>query len=297
MTTDECFDMKSRTYTPLALTMTFLMLTLGLPLIGHANAAAGDPTLSQVTTGLVHRDPLTAPNDTVNQNYWRLFGDAPGEGAAFQALENRSGLYIGIQSVTSGGAAEWAGFYTESPNSSVWLFHTTLTLPYSTIPSGFFNTGMYVQTDNGFINYVTCAAQVNPNGYEWIVLLAQGNKVQATSCLTLYEKVGGPLTQSCTIVTNGNNMLKVYLANTLVYSSTSLSLNMPPPFNAYLEVESNVANATLWGKYTDYYATLNDTVTVQNVPTGDTAELLGSGNTVLGMATAGLNGTAAIKNL
>ena len=92
-------------------------------------------------------------------------------------------------------------------------------------------------------------------------------------------------------------MLKVYLSNTLVYSSNSLSLKMPPPFNAYLEVETSVSNATMWAKYTNYYDTLNDTLVVQNVPAGDTAKLLGAGNIALGSGTAGANGTATIKNL
>src|SRR2546422_3733070 len=35
-----------------------------------------------------------------------------------------------------------------------------------------------------------------------------------------------PLTRDCTIITNGNNYLKVYLDNVLVYESNNLDLQM-----------------------------------------------------------------------
>src|ERR1700733_4933068 len=199
--------MYSRSSLQPLLALALIMLTIALPIEaakvsaagGSSSTSAGGPSysLTRATSGLVHYDPLTASNQTINQDYWTLLGDAAGEGASYQAFENATGLYIGVQSVTVGGAAEWAGFYTESPNSSVWLFHTTLTLPYSTLSSGYFNTGLYVQTDNKSINYVTCAAQASSGGHEWEVVLAQGNSYQATSFTTLYTQIGGPLTQSC----------------------------------------------------------------------------------------------------
>jgi hypothetical protein len=300
--------MYSRSSLQPVLAVALIMLTIALPIEAAKVSASGGTSsstsvggtsyaLTKATSGLVHYDPLTAPNQTINQNYWTLLGDAPGEGASYQASENATGLYIGVQSVTVGGAAEWAGFYTESPNSSVWLFHTTLTLPYSTLSSGYFNTGLYVQTDNRSIDYVTCAAQASSAGHEWLVVLAQGNTYQATSFTTLYEQQGGPLTQSCTIVTNGVNMLKVYLSGNLVYSTNSFNLKMPPPFNAYLEVETTVASNTMSARYNDYYDTLNDTVVVQDVPAGNIAELVGPGNTILGSGVAGANGNATITGL
>jgi len=170
--------MYSRSSLQPLLALALIMLTIALPIEAAKVSAAGGSSstsaggtsysLTRATSGLVHYDPLTASNQTINQDYWTLLGDAAGEGASYQAFENATGLYIGVQSVTVGGAAEWAGFYTESPNSSVWLFHTTLTLPYSTLSSGYFNTGLYVQTDNKSINYVTCAAQASSGGHEQI---------------------------------------------------------------------------------------------------------------------------------
>ena len=55
---------------------------------------------------------------------------------------------------------------------------------------------------------------------------------------------------------------------------------MPEPFNAYLEVESSYTAGMLYSTYTDYYATVSNAVTVNNVPSGDTAEIV-SGTQVL----------------
>ena len=71
---------------------------------------------------------------------------------------------------------------------------------------------------------------------------------------------------------------------TQVYSNTKDTLNMPEPFNAYLEVETSDAKQMLWASYSDYYDTLSNVVTVQSVPAGDIAEIV-SGSTVLATAT------------
>jgi hypothetical protein len=172
------------------------------------------------------------------------------------------------------------------------LYHANLMLPLytiSTIKSNSFNTGLYVQTYNGLINYVTCYAQVTAGeGYYWGVELATGNTNQATSYQELWTgptySNTGPSDEACTIVTNGSNLLQVYMNSTLVYSNTSDSLNMPEPFNAYLEVQTSDSEQMLWAGYTDYYATTSNVVTIQNVPAGDVAEIV-SGSTVYASAT------------
>src|SRR5438132_1662330 len=84
---------------------------------------------------------------------------------------------------------------------------------------------------------------------------------------------GAPLTRDCTIITNGSNLMKVYLDGRLVYSSSTLNLQMPSPFNSYLEVQSTYAGGMLHASYNDYYATVSDAVRVQNAPPGDTAQV------------------------
>ena len=107
-----------------------------------------------------------------------------------------------------------------------------------------------MQTSAPNINYVTCAAGVDKDGYWWSVVETYGNSQQATKFFTLWFQWmnNQPLTRDCTIITNGSNFLQVYLDGTLVFASKSMNLRMPEPFNPYLEVQSTSAN-NMYVKY------------------------------------------------
>ncbi|MDE2589394.1 MAG: hypothetical protein KGL95_06990, partial [Patescibacteria group bacterium] len=75
-----------------------------------------------------------------------------------------------------------------------------------------------------------------------------------------------PLTRDCTMITNGQNFLQVYLDGDLVVNRTNLNLQMPEPFNAYLEPQTSYAGQLLNGTFTNYYSTANGNVTVNNLP-------------------------------
>jgi hypothetical protein len=253
------------------------------------------PTLTQSQSGLQARDPLTSGASSD----WTFLGDAPAEEAPYSYMENGTGLYVGVQSPSS---PNWAGFFGVSPPSDVMLFHAVLTLPYTSTSEYDFNTGLYVQTTAAFVDYITCYAQVTPAGYYWGVLYTSGSAHSAETFTQLYLHSGGPLTQDCTIVTNGQNMLRVYLQGELVYSSDTLNLGMPAPFRAYLEVESSDGSRMLYGRFTDYYSTMSDKVQVENAPPGDTVTLVGfddnasGGSNLITSAAAEVapNGTASI---
>jgi hypothetical protein len=279
-----------------------LVPTLSMRIASAVAGADGSSsgTLTKIRSGLVSEDALTnggysgcgsGANSTgnINTGYWFIFGDAKHEGATWTACEDASGLWLGVQSIESG---EFAGIYAESPDGDVMLYHADLTFPAKTIQdvgTKSFNTGLYVQTYDGFLNYIACYGQVNPNGdYYWAAEAATGNKQQVTGYKSLFQgptlTTGGPSTEDCAIVTNGANLLQVYMNGTLEYSSTNARLNMPEPFNAYLEVESANANVMLFGQYRDYYDTLSNAVSIQDVPAGDTAEIT-SGPTVMASST------------
>jgi hypothetical protein len=276
-----------------------------------ASAASNTGTVSQTSSGLVHSDDLTSGvpsctggyNDTssIDTSYWTISGDAKREsGSSWTACEGPSGLWLGVQS--GGPSGTWAGIYAESTTETVMLYHTNLMLPMysiSTIQSGSFNTGLYVQTSNGMVNYLTCYGQVTAgDGYYWGVELATGNTDGATSYQELWTGPSytntGPSDEACTIVTNGSNLLQVYMNGTMVYSNTSDNLNIPEPFNAYLEVETSDSQQMLWAGYTDFYATTSNDVTIQNVPAGDVAEIV-SGSTVYASATNSGSSPAAVS--
>jgi hypothetical protein len=247
---------------------------------------AGPATIAQLKSGLVAADSLTTGN-TVG---WTISGNAPPGGSA--SNENSSGFYLAIKSGTSG---TWAGFFAKSPSTNGMLFHAFLKLPYATIPDNVFDTGLYVQTSNpNFIDYVACAAVVSPSGYYWSVVQAFGPALGALTTTNLWTSAPNtlPLVQDCTIITNGNNYLKVYLGGNVVYQSSSLTLNMPSPYNSYLEVQTDSASAMRLGNYAYYYADSSENVTVTNAPAGGTVKIVGPTNNTLASAPVSPTGTA-----
>ena len=267
------------------------LLLLTLPMFFQLVPARAAPlSINEVQSGLLAQDSLTSGNTA----YWYFYGDAVLTGAPHAYNEDSQGLHIGIQANKAG---TWIGFFAESPNTAGQLFHAVLTLPYSKISSNEFNTGLYVQTSTDHINYVTCAAQADSTGYYWSVVYTRGNAQSARQYFTVFSHPGGPtvpLTRDCTIITNGSNQMKVYLDGQLVYSSSNLNLQMPSPFNSYLEVQSTYAGGMLSAKYNDYYATISSDVQVQNAPPGDTAQVIDSKGNVLASATVGSGGVALL---
>ena len=259
----------------------------------YAVATGSPPPVASVTqtgSGLDHFDSLT----TGVTSYWTIYGSAPAEGAPYAYNENSTGLHLGVQSKTP---MTWAGLFAESPNTTATAYHTVITLPYSTVPDNNFNTGMYIQTaDPRFINYVACAATVGQSGYQWAVVQAYGVLVGAATTTLLWASPlnSMPLTQDCTIVTNGNNYLKVYIGGNLVYQSSSLNLQMPSPFNSYIEVQSNSASAMRWSTYVYYYSTFGENVTVTGAPAGGSVKIVDSSNNVLASGPVASSGTATV---
>jgi hypothetical protein len=250
-------------------------------------AHAASSTITQTSSGLVASDSLTSGNTAA----WTINGNAPAGGST--STENSSGLYLGVKTGTAG---TYSGFFAKSPSTSATLFHAALSLTYKTIPDNSFNTGLYVQTSNtNFIDYVACVAVVSATGYYWSVVQATGPAVGSVTTTNLWVSTTStmPLTQDCTIVTNGNNYLKVYLGGNVVYQNSSLMLNMPSPFNAILEVQTNSASAMRFGSFLAYYATSDENVNIANAPAGGTVKIVDSANNVLATAPVSSTGTAA----
>ncbi|MBI5697698.1 MAG: hypothetical protein HZC29_04245, partial [Thaumarchaeota archaeon] len=76
-----------------------------------------------------------------------------------------------------------------------------------------------------------------------------------------------PLTKDCTIITNGNNYLKIYLDGIKVYQSNTIDLQMPGPFLYFVEPQNSHAEM-LYGVYEDYYSTKDETIKLTNIPSG-----------------------------
>ena len=127
---------------------------------------------------------------------------------------------------------------------------------------------MYKQQDLHDVNYITCTSATSQWGTTWGIISTLGTVNQASTFTTLYldTSANQPLTRDCTIITNGNNYLKVYLDGVKVYENSTLNLQMPAPFNVFEEPQSSYADQLLNGTYADYYATTSENVQVTNAP-------------------------------
>jgi hypothetical protein len=260
---------------------------------GTTTSFAATATISKVSSGLVASDPLNkdlSMQQLEHSSYWTFGGDAQSEGAPFSFYENSAGLHIGVQAVSPG---TYAGFYAVSPNTNFLLAHVRVTAPVRTIPQGVFEAGIYVQTSDGDINYVTCTSSTTSAGTIWELVWATGNTQQATMFTTLWSSgTGLPLTENCTIITNGDNYLTLYLDGSLVYSSSSLSLKIPAPFMVYLEPETSYSGQELYASYLNYYLTSSEYLTVNNLPsTANHVELVNPSGHVI--ASASKSGSSA----
>lgn len=256
-------------------------------------------SIKQIKSGLVAFDPLNNATLTKEQlkadtRYWTYGGSAEGfkPPALFDFFQNSTGRYIGVQAPASG---TYAGYYAVTPPTSAKLFHAVLTMPYRSISGDFFNNGLYVQTANGKIIYVTCVVDASPQGISWHIVRTNGNFNDAKRFETLWSDPSPtqPLTRDCTIITNGSNYLKVYLDNVMVYSSSNLNLRMPAPFLYFLEPQ-NSHPAMLYGEYRDFYIAADENIQVINAPsTAKRVDVVSTSRTVLASSQI-TNGAALI---
>jgi len=240
---------KSRLRLAISVSAILLLVTAFVPAMNISHAAP--VPITQAKSGLVKADSLT----TGNTSYWYFGGDASSQpGATYTYSEDAQGLHIGAK---AGLPMQWAGYYAESPNTIAYLFHAFINLPYTSMPSGeSYNTGIYVQTwDTTYINYIGCLAVAWDQGpFYWTVVQSFGPVVGAATITTLYQSTGAmPLAEDCTIITNGNNYLRVYLGGNMVVNRNDLNLQMPSPFNTYIEVQTTSTSAMRMGTYTNYY--------------------------------------------
>ena len=251
--------------------------------------AAVTYSIAKASSGLVLFDPLNdvtmSQQQLQAQGRYTYGGDAVAENAPYSFSEDSNGLHIGVQAPAYP-PGTYAGFYAADLNfNQGQVFHAVMTVPSRTIPSGFYNVGLYVQTGNGYIDYIFCGSVTSSSGTFWGASIATSNNTNsAASYQSLWfdSSANQALTRSCTIVTNGSSMLKVYVDNVLVYSNSALNMQFARPLQTYLEVESSYSGAVLSGTFTDFYVTTTTAITLSNIPGGATSVKLvdQSGNTL-----------------
>src|SRR2546427_409638 len=256
-------------------------------------------TIYKIVSGLVATDSLT----TGNMSDWVLYGSAVPQNAPHSASEDANGMHIGILAPYAG---HWAGYFALSPLTTAHLFHTRISLPDNkpTSASNQVDDILYVQQEmfqNPHIDAIGCGATLYFDRVEWKTVWQQGNDKAVTFVQNVYDNAsaGQPTSRDCTLVTDGNSVLKSYIDGKQVFSSSSMNLNMPMPFQTYLEMQTNSVSPStgnnFTGTFTDYYVTASDSIKVINAGAGSLVKVVdsASGNT-LASSTADANGTVFV---
>src|SRR6266571_5896726 len=250
-----------------------------VPTVRTASAATGSIITAQ--SGLVVSDSLT----TGNSSYWTFGGSA----ALHNYYEDAQGLHLGVRAPSKG---TWVNYYAGSPFVNAQLFHTVLTIPYTSLGAEVFNPGLYIEGSdyNGIIG---CVAWADSTGYYWAL---QTTTDAGSTWKTLYQSGPSnlPQTQDCTVVTNGSNFLKVYLGGNVVFSGTTMTLKMPTPLLAFFQDDTSSSGSMHFATFLNYYATTNEKVTVTNAPVGGSVQIVDSTNRVLASSPVASNGTATM---
>jgi hypothetical protein len=262
-------------------------------------ASATPATIFKIQSGLVTNDSLT----TGNFFDWTNNGSAadPAINAPHSHSENSTGYHIGIRAPSAG---LWAGWFAITPLTTAKLFHAKIKVPDAKPITGVLDTAVYVQQEmvqDPRIDAMGCGADTFPNNTHWTVSLQAGDKDHEIVYQLLYadDSPNQPTTRDCTLVTNGSNQLTAYIDGQKVFSSNKMNLNMPEPFQYYLELQANSntpsTGSMFTGSFTDYYATTSDNVKVRNAGAGSIVRIVNatSGNT-LASSTADSNGTALV---
>jgi len=257
-----------------------------------SNASADTNSVYKIQSGLVASDSLT----TGDTSYWTEWGSTINTPPRHDFYEDSQGLHIGVQSIptTQINGGKWVNYGALSPDTNTTLFHAVVENNYTSVSDGVFEAGLYVLAPNS--NYVGCLAASNFDGHFWSVHQAYGSHVVGSGVMTtLYES---PMNtenkaQHCTIITNGDNYLKVYLGGKLVFSSNEMEQEMPSPFKVLLQVTST-SSTMRYGTFLDYYATTGEEVTVINAPPGGTVKIIDSSDNTLASSAVDSTGTATM---
>lgn len=287
----------------LALVFAVILLSSFGILSANPNAFATSYTIQKTKSGLVASDPLDNQTETMQQvlsdtRYWTYYGTAVSEkNTAYDIYKDSQGLHIGEPGPDPAqfGDGSYSGYYAVSPDTNAVLVHAILTATNQPVLHNDFQNQLEIMTTSGQVNYLDCAAITNSDGTYWTLVHGYGDAVEASHFDTLWvdSSPNQPLTRECTVITNGANYLKLYMDGTMVYSSNTLALNMPAPFDYYLQTMNSYYNQMRHGTFKDYYATTDEKITISGNPSNaatvslvdSTGQSLASSSVTAGTAT------------
>lgn len=277
----------------LTLVFTSILLSSSFGILSdNLYASAVSYTIDKTKSGLVASDPLDNETKTKQQvlsdtRYWTYYGTAVSEkNTPYDIYKDSQGMHIGEPGPDPAvyGDGSYSGYYAVSPDTNAVLVHAVLTATNQAVLHNDFQNQLEIMTTSGQVNYLDCAAITNTDGTYWTLVHGYGDNIEASHFDTLWvdTRPNQPLTRDCTVITNGANYLKLYMDNVLVYSSNTLALGMPAPFDYYLQTMNSYYNQMRYGTFKDYYATTDENIQITNNPSGAATVSLvdSSGNTL-----------------
>lgn len=231
--------------------------------------------------GFDDRDITSISGMRASYPSWSFAGSALVRGGQYDVQQVRGqGLVVGVSDPDPSDRV-WSGMFAMTPHDYSSLYHVEIAAPrvpeIAADPGNYMNLGMYVQTDTATdrINYVACTMDIRP---DHLVLRAEsglGNGTVVTSRTVHWEKAVGLDydTMDCTLVTNGDNYFRAIIGGQTVFESDKLDLQMPKPFNAYLETQVLGITRVVHGQFTGYYSVHSPYVEVVKLRPGQQVSL------------------------
>jgi len=233
-----------------------------------SNMIAG--SINKIQSGLVISIPLD--NEMLNKDQfeesndlWVLGGSAQDLQTPYDYFMDTDGIHIGVQSPESG---TYVGSFALLPPTEGTLFHSSITSPQRSIPNDYLQNGLFVRGSEGPNNYLTCNAVTNQDGTSWSVTYSYEDSNGDSQFDFLFEDYdqNAPLSRDCTIVTNGYDLLRVFLDESEVFTSYEMNMNMKSPLMSSLSTQSSHDGKTLYGVFSDFYITLDTIIQINNLP-------------------------------
>lgn len=250
--------------------------------------------VTRTASGLAAYDPLTANRPTRElQDHYVFNGSAPA--SIGYELEHTGGLVIGVRAHPG-----WLGWFgvTLDGLPADDIYHVHMSRP-ARIPAGGIGESVFaVQTAltqrNGAINYVVVAAVTQLGRTTWEVGYAHGLIADASTQVFWRSRPerGGPLSQDVSLRTDGHSCLAVWLGTTSVFSGCGLHLDIPGPYQAYLEVQSR--DIAYRATFRDFWVAASTPVRVSGVRPGAAVSLVSPAGETIATAPASAAGTAEL---
>ncbi len=267
---------------------------------GPAPARALPGGLDRVASGLAMADELTRQLTAGQlEDAYSVNGSAgPRLGWVY---EDAAGLRVGIKAHRG-----WAGWFAETIHAAgprvAW--HAAV-LPAALRPGArgrgiaVFAVQTATTQTSGILDYIVVAAVSRGHSYRWIVGYAHGVVAGATTDVLWTSPwhtvpTGADLPRvAVTVITDGRRRLAVWLGATEVFHNCHLDLNIPAPFQAYLEVQSSGPSYST--RFEDFWVADDAPLRIEGLLPGQSASLLSSTGRPFASAVAGTDGTASLR--